>query len=53
MGVKFPQHYLCVAECQPRPKAAHNWMKDFNLHKSPPWRVILAPERADVRRETG
>ena len=50
--VKFRQHGLRVVECPPRPKtppprtppraqkprlkAAHNWMKNFHLHKSPP-----------------
>lgn len=50
--VKFRQHGLRVVECSPRPKtspprtppraqkprlkAAHNWMKNFHLHKSPP-----------------
>jgi transposase len=52
LAVKFRQHGLRVAECQPRPKtappprpassqkprpkAAYHWMKDFNLQKSPP-----------------
>ena len=69
MAVKFRQYGLSVAECQPRPKTlpppkpvsapkprpkvAHNWMKDFHLHKSPPWGVILAAERVNVRRDTG
>jgi transposase len=69
LAVKFRQYGLSVAECQPRPKtppprkpviaakprakAASDWMKDFHLHKSPPWGMILAPERADVRRDTG
>ena len=57
MAVKFRQYGLSVAECraQPkassprkpasaprlRPKAAHNWMKEFHLRKSPPLGVIL------------
>ena len=68
MAVKFRQHGLSVVECQPRPKASppkpasvqkprpkavHNWMKDFHLHKSPPWGVILGPERADAGQDTG
>jgi len=69
LAVKFRQYGLRVTECpcrpktppppkairaqKPRTKAAHNWMKDFNLQKSPPWRVILAPERAEARRDTG
>ncbi|MGD0223751.1 MAG: ISNCY family transposase [Terriglobia bacterium] len=67
--VKFRQYGLRVVECpprpkappppkplsaqKPRPKAAHNWMKDFHLHKSPPWGVILGPERTGTRRGTG
>jgi len=69
MAVKFRQYGLSVAECPERPKmppplkpasapklrpkVAHNWMKDFHLHKSPPWRVILGPERADTRPNSG
>lgn len=69
VAVKFRQYGLSVAECQPRPKTppppklvsapkprpkvAHNWMKDFHLHESPPWGVILAAERVNVRRDTG
>jgi hypothetical protein len=69
LAVKFRQYGLSVVECQPRPKAppppkplsapkprpkaAHNWMKDFHLHKSPPWGVILGPERTDAGRDTG
>lgn len=69
LAVKFRQHGLSVAECQPRPKivsppkpvslskpraqATHNWMKGFNLRKSPPLGAILAAERAPVRRDTG
>jgi len=57
MAVKYRQHWLGVAECPvapktpppakptkvpaSRPKPAHNWMKDFHLHKSPPLGVIL------------
>ena len=67
--VKFRQHPLEVTECperpktQPphkpasapknRPKVAHNWMKDFHLHQSPPWGVILGPERTDSRPGSG
>jgi transposase len=69
LAVKFRQYGLSVVECQTRPqtppppkparaqksppKVAHNWMKNFHLHKSPPWRTILAPERADARRDPG
>jgi transposase len=69
LAVKFRQYGLSVVECpappktppppkppsapKPRPKVAHNWMKGFQLHKSPPWGVILAPERADARPDTG
>jgi DNA-binding Lrp family transcriptional regulator len=69
MAVKFRQYDLQVAECHPRPKTpppptpvkvqksrpkvANNWMKNFHLHKSPPWGAILGPERADVGRDTG
>ncbi len=68
-AVKFGQHGLSVAECQPRPKivpppkpvslpkprvkAAHNWMKGFDLRKSPPLRAILAAERAPLRQDMG
>ena len=79
MAVKFRQYGLSVAECPARPKtpsprkpasapklrpkAGHNWMKDFHLQKSPPLGVIL-PERdtgrvadasfaANLRRPTG
>ena len=57
MAVKFREYVLSVTECQaqpkmspplnppgvprPRPKVAHNWVKDFNLHKSPRFEVIL------------
>jgi transposase len=69
MAVKFRQCDLQVKECPERPqtppprkpaspppprrKVASTWMKDFHLHKSPPWGVILRPERADIRSETG
>ena len=69
LAVKFRQYDLSVTECRvppktppppkpvrarkPRPKAAHNWMKDFHLHKSPPWGVILRPERTDTGHRTG
>ena len=69
LAVKFRQYGLSVGECpappkmppppqppsapKPRPKVAHNWMKGFQLHKSPPWGVILAPERADARPDSG
>jgi len=60
-AVKFRQHRLRVAECQAQPKTplvpkrviapkagpevVHNWMKDFDLHKSPPLGVILPGAR--------
>ena len=69
LAVKFRERYVSTAECQPRPKtppppkpvsrpkprpkAAHNWMKGFDLRKSPPLGAILAAERAPVRRDTG
>jgi hypothetical protein len=69
LAVKFRQYDLPVQECparpktpplpkpvkaqKTRPKVAHNWMNDFHLHKSPPWRVILAPERTDARPDSG
>ena len=69
LAVKFRQYGLHVVACQarpkmppppkpvsapkPRPKVTHNWMKHFHLHKSPPWGVILAPERTDAGRNTG
>jgi transposase len=69
MAVKFRQYGLSVTECparphtppppkpvrvqKTRPQVAHNWMKDFHLHKSPPWGLILGPERTGARRETG
>ena len=61
MAVKFRQYRLSVAEChaqvktplpgrpssapKPRPKVVHNWMKDFDLQKSPPLGVILPGAR--------
>jgi len=69
MAVKFRQYDLQVKECaerpkttpppkpasppQPRRKVASTWMKDFHLHKSPPWGVILGPERSDTRPDSG
>jgi transposase len=69
LAVKFRQHDLSVAECQPRPKtvppprpvslpkpraqAAHNWMKGFDLGKSPPLGAILAAERFPRRQDSG
>jgi hypothetical protein len=69
MAGKFREHGLSVGECQlraqtplppkavsapqPRPKIAHQGMKNFHLHQSPPWGAILGPERSDVGRETG
>ena len=60
-AVKFRQHRVRVAECQAQPKTplarepviapkagpkvVHNWMKDFDLHKSPPLGVILPGAR--------
>jgi hypothetical protein len=57
LAVKFRQDVLTVTECaaqpkvppapkpldapRPRPRMAHNWMKNFHLHKSPPLEVIL------------
>jgi len=69
LAVKFREHYVSTAECQPQPKtppppkpvrskkprskAARTWMKDFNLQQSPPLWAILQSERADHRRESG
>jgi hypothetical protein len=69
LTVKFRQYALRVVECparpktppppkplsapKPRPKVTHNWMKNFHLHQSPPWGVILASERAEVGPDTG
>jgi len=69
LAVKFRQYDLSVTECRapaktptppkpvraqkPRPKASHNWMKDFHWHQSPPWGVILGPERTDTGHRTG
>jgi hypothetical protein len=69
LAVKFRQYDLPVQECparpktpplpkpvkaqKTRPKVAHNWMEHFHLHKSPPWRMILRPERADARPNSG
>jgi hypothetical protein len=69
LAVKFREHYLSLAECQPQPKtplpkpatiskkapakAGRAWMKDFNLQKSPPLWAIVASGRAAVRREMG
>jgi len=58
LAVKFREHYVSTAECQPRPKAppppvsskkprskaARTWMKGFNLQKSPPLWAILKAE---------
>ncbi|MGH9434219.1 MAG: hypothetical protein ACRD3T_22040 [Terriglobia bacterium] len=66
LAVKFRQHYLSVAECQPRPpvttspspvqarklrpKASRNWMKDFNLHQSPPlWAIVRGESTTPAR----
>jgi DNA-binding Lrp family transcriptional regulator len=69
LAVQFRQHYLGVTECQPqpkvtaprpsravrppRPKAASDWMKTFDLKKGPPVWAIMNSEKAGVRRETG
>jgi len=61
LTVKFRQYVLGVSECsaqpkkppppkppgvsRPRPKVAHNWMKGFDLHKSPPLEVVLSSAR--------
>ncbi len=58
LAVKFRQYTLGVTECPARPqippptkplgvpklrpKVAHNWMKNFHLHKSPSLDVILS-----------
>ena len=67
--MKFREYRLDVQECpvrpptppaaapvparKPRPRVPSNWMQGFDLHKRPPWGVILAPERATVGRDTG
>ena len=69
LAVKFRQNGLQVTECQPRPKTApppqpvraqkprtktaYISIKDFNLQKSLPWRLILGPERANAGGEPG
>src|SRR5207253_902796 len=69
LGDEVSRALLSTAECQPRPKtppppkpvsppkprpkAAHNWMKGFDLRKSRSLGAILAAERAPVRRDTG
>ena len=69
LAVKFREHYVSIAECQPRPKtppppkpvaskeprskAGRPWMEDFNLRKSPPLWAILAGDKATPRGETG
>jgi len=62
LAVRFRQHYLAVAECEPRPKATpplkpakppkpqpaapSGWMQGFNLQKSPPLWAILKGQRS-------
>ncbi len=69
LAVKFREHYVSTAECQPRPKtpsppkpmaskeprskAGRPWMTGFNLKKSPPLWAILTSETSSGRRETG
>lgn len=64
LAVQFRQRYLGVTECQPqpkvtppgpsravkppRPKAASDWMKNFNLQKGPPMWAILKSEKTGV-----
>jgi hypothetical protein len=69
LTVKFRRYGLRVEACpprpqtppppkrvstpKPRPQVAHHWMKDFQLHMSPPWGVILGSERTDAGQDTG
>lgn len=69
LAVKFRQQRLPVEECSvqpkapppapvprlrpPRPQVTHNWMKGFDLHKSPPLSAILAGERGQLRTGPG
>jgi DNA-binding Lrp family transcriptional regulator len=69
LAVKFREHYVSTAECQPRPKmppppkpvaskeprskASRPWMEDFNLKKSPPLWAILRGDKTSTRREIG
>jgi transposase len=69
LALQFRQRYLGVTECQPQPKAtpppksravklsrnriASDWMKNFDLRKSPPVWAIVNSEKAGVRREAG
>jgi transposase len=69
MAVRFRKYDLHVTVCpapakmaprakpasapKPGPKVASNWMKGFDLRKSPPWGSILAAERSDGRRDQG
>jgi len=62
LAVRFRQHYLAVAECEPGPKATppvkpakppkpqpatpSGWMQGFNLQKSPPLWAILKGQRS-------
>ena len=62
LAVRFRQHYLAVAECEPqprrtlppktvssprpRPTTPSRWMQGFNLQKSPPLWAILKGERS-------
>ena len=62
LAVRFRQHYLTVAECEPRPKATpppkpanssppqpverRRWMQGFSLQKSPPLWAIVKGERS-------
>jgi len=66
---KFRQHRRSVAECpvrpptpspppaprvlKPRARREHNWMRGFQLQKSPPLGVILAAERGATRTGVG
>ena len=69
LAVQFRQRYLGVTECHPqpkvtpprpsravkspRPKAASDWMKNFNLQKRPPMWSILKSEKTGVPQESG
>jgi hypothetical protein len=69
LAVQFRQRYLGVTECQPqpkvtaprpsravkspRPKAASDWMKNFQLQKGPPMWAILKSEKTGVPQESG
>ncbi|HEY6273991.1 MAG TPA: hypothetical protein VIX19_18580 [Terriglobales bacterium] len=69
LAVRFRQGYVSVAECQPQPRATQpprpravkaprtktpsNWMKGFDLQRSPPVWAIVKSEKVGAPRGTG